>query len=103
LLNAQISLLLVLTASFDRDGDGDVDGEDMADPTDIERALDCATALANLAKEPSNRAALVQVITAAACACCPASAATCRLELWLTRLLFWPPPLSCFSPPPTYF
>ena len=32
----------------------------MADPTDMERALDCATSLCNLALEPKNRAALVE-------------------------------------------
>ena len=37
------------------DGDGDVDGEDMADPTDMERALDCATSLCNLALEDTNK------------------------------------------------
>merc|ERR1711871_605948 len=55
-----VELLCMLTASFDRDGDGDVDASDMHDPTDIERALDCAAAFCNIAYCNSNRVSLVQ-------------------------------------------
>merc|ERR1711871_1823233 len=60
LADGAVELLCALTASFDRDGDGDVDASDMADETDIRRALDCAATFCNLAHCPENRVRLVQ-------------------------------------------
>eukprot|EP00937_MAST-01D_sp_MAST-1D-sp2_P001219 g1219.t1 len=54
-----VELLCIMTASFDRDGDGDVDESDMAHETDIQRALDCAATFCKIAQVPANRTKLV--------------------------------------------